>query len=432
MSRTLEICGYFIEEAIERGLDVLDMLRDGAALLDERALDDRSRPLYEAIVQCLDIGHPPTPANLKAASPALTGAVLGDARRLATDGTRHNSLSAAILAANAEYQKAAATQGLKAALAALEKGEVETARHLYAQVELPGAPEALQGKSRYEDFTRSTALERPFVLTHDNLNHILRGGLGTGTLMGMSLWVAPTGMGKSTFWYGEIPHLCKQGHWVLYFAAESDDSNIYSEVTRMHAGMTLDSLERIDSVPQFAAKFDKARAELAAYMGKAFSVWSGPFDFMTVRQEAERTLREMREAGATGKLLVIIDNYDALYEMVSDDSKAGAVAVNNEIHRLSRHVGKHDYHVAMLAQAPTEDESKKGPGSGQVYNNRKIGQKFSTVVALYRPRPDETEDGVYPCIAVRKARQRRNVSPIVQMKPDDAVGLWTELNKLPF
>ena len=48
-----------------------------------------------------------------------------------------------------------------------------------------GPSGALQSKSHYEDFTRSQALERPFALTHDKLNHILRGGLGTGALMGI-------------------------------------------------------------------------------------------------------------------------------------------------------------------------------------------------------------------------------------------------------
>lgn len=432
MNVGLEICGMFILTAGELGLDSVDLLAPYASEVNEAALESDARVLFEAISTNLERGRPPTEVNIRdVAGAGVTGRVLGDAKSAAKDAQGHAKLEAAIASLNANYLKEQNHKWLTAALEANRKGQLGDLRDSVSKLDLLDPSGTPESRSRYESFTSAPVLDRPIRLSHQRLSYALRGGLGTGKLLSMSLWVAPTGMGKSTFWYGEIPQICQQGHWVLYFAAEADDADIYTEVTRLHAGLPLDALENMDQVPVRAEKFNRARDSLKDFMGRTFSVWSGPFDCDTVRQEAERVLREMKEAGATGKLVVIVDNYDALYELASSESKTAAMAINDEIHRLSRHAGENDYHIAMLAQSIADDEQKKGPASGQVYGNRKIGQKFGTVVVLYRPRKDDDAD-LKPCVAIRKARQMRNVSPVIEMSPNDHVGLWTEANPLPF
>lgn len=426
MNPSQELCGMFILTAGQMGLDSVHALMPHAAAITPKAIDSSMTLLWEAIVENLDCGRPPTEANLLAVNPRITGSMLAQAKAAANNEQGHGGIEAVVAVIQKTYTQTQNRKWLTAALEANARGDHAQMATLIAQIDLLD-PAAHQERSRFEEFRDVPILERPLRLTHNRLNYALRGGLGTGRLLGMSLWVAPTGMGKSTFWYGEIPYLCEQGHWVLYFAAEADPENIYSEVVRLYAGMTMDGVERMSDIPTNAQKFRDARDRMQAYMGRSLIVWSGAFDCQTVRHQAERTLKEMRDEGARGKLLVIIDNYDALYEMAPEGSKSVAMSINDEIHRLSRHVGEFDYHIAMLAQSTAEDELRKEPGSGQVYGNRKIGQKFGTVVSLYRPRRDEA-DGTRPAIAIRKARQGRHVNPIIPMQPDDAVGLWVEVD----
>lgn len=441
----LALCGMIILEADEVGLGCVKPIQSALADLPEAAIVGPERQLFSAIRIALAQGVPPSVTNLLNADPTIKGALLSQAKHLGEEAGGFGAIKAAAHQIRTAYNAGVLTERLTAALTAVQKGDLTGGVGIISQLDLPRLSGALSGAVPFNAMNpEAVDLARPFELTHQSLNHALGGGLGTGLSLGMSLWVAPTGVGKSTFWWKEIPHLCQQGHWVLYFAAESDAESIFQQVTRIRAELSMDAMRRRNAVPVFKDRFVKAANDMKTFQGETFRVWSDPFDSATVMREVERLLGEMEEVGAAGKLMVIIDNYDALSEMARDNRGGGsaAMAIIEELQWLQRHTREHDYHIAMLAQATSEDEVRHGPGTGEVYGNRKAASKFSQVIALYRPRsnealnmtnPDNTPHvGACAWMALRKNRLGLIPNIEIQMSTSDNVGAWTELGHLPF
>ena len=125
MSASLELCGMCLLVAGERGLDSVDFLNDYLAPLNPAAVDERARPLFEAITENLSLGRPPTVRNVMALNGAISGGLLGETKTLADSAEGFNKLEAAVSVINVAYSRAENKKLLTAALRANEEGDQE-------------------------------------------------------------------------------------------------------------------------------------------------------------------------------------------------------------------------------------------------------------------------------------------------------------------
>ena len=88
---SFEVCGMMILTAGAMGLDAVDRLSDFASQVKPEAVDPAARPLFSAIVRNLELGRPPTEANLLDADGSISGRALATAKDAASQqvGGRH-------------------------------------------------------------------------------------------------------------------------------------------------------------------------------------------------------------------------------------------------------------------------------------------------------------------------------------------------------
>lgn len=120
---SFEVCGMMILTAGAMGLDAVDRLSDFASQVKPEAVDPAARPLFSAIVRNLELGRPPTEANLLDADGSISGRALAAAKDAASQQQGRGKLEAAIAALNSEYTRRENHKWLTAALEANQKGE---------------------------------------------------------------------------------------------------------------------------------------------------------------------------------------------------------------------------------------------------------------------------------------------------------------------
>lgn len=444
VSPTLAVLGMAI--LIADDMNSIEPIRRGLAGLKAEMFPEQERALFDAVKLALDTATPPTVTNLLALDADLKGPLFADAKRAANEEGGFGKMAAAAHEVKRRHSLSLVEKTLAAALAATRKGHLDDALGSLSSLDLG----SLRGASeRLADFAdhdiEAEDAPRHFKLSHQRLNHALGGGLGAGGTLGLSLWVAPSNTGKSSFWWGEAAHQLKQGHWVLFLAAEAPANYIFNQIIRLHAGMREEAfaLETRRRTPRFQQEAERAAGEIREYAKRGqLQVWESAFDPKTLMELAETKLAEMKDAGAEGKLLVIVDNYDALFENM--DGSGGPQAVNQDMQRLQRHTREKEYHIALLAQGSSESETLMGPASADmVYGNRKLAMKVAHMVTMYRPKTPEAramvnkEDGTphlgsKAWLAVRKKRGMGEEGAMIEMETANMIGAWKEANSLPF
>lgn len=448
ISPGLALIGMILMTADDQAMDSVGILMPRLVGLPAGALTGLEGAAMDAVRTALDSGMPPTVTNLRALEPSLTGTFFAEAKRAARAPDGFNSIPVAVKAITKRYHVRTLAEAISAAYGRLQADDLDGATELLSEVDLGqmrGAPERLRDYQDH-DIDKSEG-ERPFQLSHTTLNRVLGGGLGAGGPLGLSLWVAPSGHGKSSFWWGETPNQLRQGNWVLLCAAEAPADYVFHQITRLNAGMTEASytVAHRRKRPVMQEKATRSRDEIRGYARRGqLQVWDEPFDPAKIRELAETKIAEMRMAGATGRLIIIVDNYDALFENLGD--VAGPQAVNQQMQRLQRHTREKEYHIALLAQASSDAETMLGPcGQGDVYGNRKLAMKVAHMVTMYRPKSAEAKQmvdkvtgephvGSRTWLAVRKKRGPGEEDRLIEMETGSVIGAWIEkgANSLPF
>ncbi|EYB66515.1 hypothetical protein DEIPH_ctg103orf0044 [Deinococcus phoenicis] len=344
-----------------------------------------------------------------------------------------------------QHAQASTVQRLTAALQAASKGDLNTAQVLAqeaAESTLLGDPAAsLRDYHAYD----VDALPEPRLITTTlhQLNDDLGGGLGAGGTLCMSLIAAPSGVGKSTFVFQQIPHwLLTEKHWVLYASGEMTADYVFGQVTRLHA--RLSEAQYNLRIPKFQSSLRRGNAQLrqAIEQGR-FTALDEDFTPESIRALARikaQELKKAREAGdapETARLIVIVDNWDNLFESYDFGKLREDQVFQREMQRFARQASEYGYHHMNLAQTNGEAEDAKGPAEAhQMQGSKKLNAKSSHQITLYRARDAQAvakalseahpPNWVHPQIGVRKARGG-GCCGVRRYATDGALGNWHDV-----
>lgn len=433
-------------EMATQGLDCRELLRDAVGRLTAEMFMGEERQVFEAACILLDQGHMPTAfttAQQAELPPLKAGQIKTQGQEL------YGDLSAAVKGVLWQHVQASTIQRLTAALQAASKGDLGAAQVLAqeaAEGTLPNDPAAsLRDYHAYD----VDALPEPRLITTTlrQLNEDLGGGLGAGGTLCMSLIAAPSGVGKSSFVFQQIPHwLLTEKHWVLYASGEMTADYVFGQVTRLHA--RLSEAQYSLRTPKFHSSLRRGNAQLrqAIEQGR-FTALDEDFTLEGIRALARikaKELKKAREAGTvtdTARLIVIVDNWDNLFESYDFSKLREDQVFQREMQRFARQASEYGYHHMNLVQTNGEAEDAKGPAEAhQLQGSKKLNAKSSHQITLYRARDAQavaealsearSPDWVHPQIGVRKARGGGRCG-VRRYATNSAVGSWHDLPSYP-
>ncbi|GGM16337.1 DnaB-like helicase C-terminal domain-containing protein [Deinococcus aerophilus] len=412
--------GNVLEQARAFRHDALDDLRDAVGGLESAMFTGGDQRLFTAITELLDEGRVPTPAAVRTLK--LEGFTGEHAARYLDQAGQLGEWSSYVQPILREHTQKVLVQGLTEALRAAQAGQLDEARTLGAQT-LDEAPSWTSQALHYiEDFAATQAPEPRIPTPWPRVNEHLGGGLGfTGNSV-VSLWIADSGVGKSSVTQQMIPGWLAAGHHVLYCFGEGRRDDITREVTRFQAGLGYAELKfgQEQAVPRTLDRYAAAARALSALPGR-LAVYDEEFDGQAVRDLARRYRRQLSrdlEAGVArpgARLIVIVDNIDSA---VSFDSKRFAredQAYEYEAKRFEQAAKTEGYHLMLLSQTNEDGRRRQGaPEKSDIARAKALMNRAAFVVTLHRPvtdadRTQQDKDGekgrrARTWIAVRKAR----------------------------
>lgn len=437
-SASAVLLGLLMEEA-KFGPEALADIRDAIDELTPEMFDEPDQPIFRAVEALVESGRVPAPAH-----------VIKHANDVSRDRLRHCLVAAQgageLAGGRADLLRAHGLRQVQAAAAAaleqITRGDLTGALAVLGTVDLDGFGDSgAQHLRTLADYDPARKRDpRPITLPWPKVNAACGGGLDAGGAMTMSLWLAPSGVGKTTLMCQLTPYWAKQRHWVLYFSGEADEYYVFDEMCRLDAGVRREAVEA--GVSTQIAKLARSRDALMKFGPEAIRVYAKGFTGKDIRrlakQQAARLARQ-RDAGlapAHARLIVVIDNYDNIFEAVDvgADVKEHTLSAR-ESQRFNRHAMTHGYHLAVLHQTNDEGERKWGPAAaGDSAGNRKLHSKFSHVFSIYRPirvPKDKMTDAngnllphAHPQLAVPKHRGGGDGQPIVM--DTSPFGTWRE------
>lgn len=415
-----QFLGNVLEEARLYGRDVMEPIRDAMAQLGPEMFEGADRRLFEAMAELLDEDKLPSAGTIRLFKlPNFLGDQAAPYMDTAQQMGEWSTYVEAVLAA---HERKVLIEGLTAALEAARKGRGDDARTLATLALDEASSRGSQSLEAVTDFSLVAVKEERIETPWPRLNEHLGGGLGFMGNSVLSLWVADSGVGKSSVAQQMIPGWLAAGHHVLYCFGEGDKSNIIQEVTRFHAGLGYEELRygRERGVPKVLDAYQRAADELASRPGRLF-VHDEEFDGQKVRELARvrrRELRQMVEAGAApenARLIVIVDNIDSAVTFDSKRFQREDQAYEYEAKRFEQAAKRDGYHLMILSQTNDEGRRRQGaPEKSDIARAKVLMNRAAFIVTLHRPITEadrtqtdkEGEPGrrAKTWIAVRKAR----------------------------
>lgn len=293
-----------------------------------------------------------------------------------------------------KHRQRLVTEGLEAALAAVKKGKVDDALSISSSLDLGGASRGSYGVSSLDTFSFDLATQPHFELPYSRLNTQLGGGLGFGGKNALSLWVASSGIGKSSFWHGMIPYLLQQGLTVAYYSGEADETDVVMEIVRLMAGVARSQLPgiRAGRAPVLQDKLNIALLQLRSYPG--FLRVIDDFDTSTIRitmQDYAYETEQRRKGGEPNIYAVgIVDNIDHAIQFDGSRGMREDQVYGEEGRKLLKHAQRYDYHLAMLSQTNEEGRKRNGaPEINDVARAKVLSTHVGVQISLYRPTTDD-------------------------------------------
>lgn len=430
----------FIRTAREYGVESVDPIRQQLLRLSGEMFSGKELTVYHALQDLISSGRPPGIGELMAHDPEIT---MEDIARYHQHEGMFSSLAGATDAVIRRSEGRLIHGKLVAAQEAVKKGDLALARVLMAEGSAEAPSRGLQEHSGFKGLVFNLQSEKRITTGLTRLDALLGGGVGAGGRTAMSVWVAGTSIGKSTFMLGvPVRHWIAQGHWVFYFTGEASSEEILYEVARMHARVKYTELEyaRRNDTPRVKEQMQKAIDDLAALPGRLIP-YDEAFTDATIRMLAAARKKELENAKAAGEahpdaeLIVVVDNLDNAIDAM--DSRAREDQIYNQAaRRFVLDARQNEYHLALLHQTNADGEKRNGPPlKSDVAAAKAIVNHAAFMVTLYRPTTTEdfeaTEkrgDSVVPgrrarhWIAVRKARGGK--ADEIEANSDPMTGVW--------
>lgn len=430
----------FIRTGREFGMEAVAPIRKELLRLSAEMFSGKELVVYHAIVELIGQGKPPGPGELLAAEPELT---TEDLSRYFKSEKTFSSLTGATDAVVQKHDSRRVLEKLSAAQAAAKSGDLTLARILMAEGSSEAPSRALQEHSGFKGLVFDFESEKRLSVGMGRLDKLLGGGVGAGGRASMSLWVASTGIGKSTFMQAvPVRRWLKEGHWVYYFTGEASGKDVLYEIARLHGNVKYGEIEyaRRNKTPRVAETMQKAIDDLAGLQGR-FIPHDEEFSDITIRLLAAARKQELEEAKREGKapehaeLIVVVDNLDNAIEGL--DSRAREDQIYNQAaRRFVLEARRHEYHLALLHQANADGERRNGaPLKGDVAYAKALVNHAGIMVTLYRPTTTEdfesTETKNNEIVAGRRARTWIRVAKArggkvdeIEVATDPLTGMW--------
>ncbi|MPY67697.1 AAA family ATPase [Deinococcus sp. SDU3-2] len=449
MSEVSATTGFLslVMEAAGQGLGVREALQDILGRVSPEMFQGEERRYAESARKLLDLRQMPTPFAIA----KDCGASPMELARLKLAGAGlYGDLAAAAEGVRTQYHQRRLQEGLTAALAAAQKGQLDLAQTLTQEL----AEQALLGEAMsledYHDFDPEAAPEpRHLQTTLATLNEDLGGGLAAGGALCLSLVAAPSGVGKSTFAFQQVARwLTEDPHWVLYCSGEMPAGYVFDQVTRLVARQSED--QRRYRLPVHHRAFVRAAEQVKARVGQGrFTVYDGDLSPEAVLELARRKQKELTAARLSGqatedaRLVVIVDNWDNLFTSYEFGELREDQVFGRWMQRFQRQAAEYGYHHMNLSQTSGEAEDMKEPAHAhQMQGSRKLHSKASHVITLYRPRDSgaveralresggEPPPWAHPMIGVRKARGGGRTG-VRRYRLDEKTGAWRDAEAVP-
>lgn len=389
---TAGFLGMVLATARDLGHDdeAMIQMRGGLARLRPEMFSGDEQRMFTAMQSLLDRDEVPAAHPVSVLAGVSYEAIASLMQREGGFGTISQTADAIQVA----YRRRIVTEGLQAALTAASEGHVDEALSISSSLELGGASRASYAVSSLEKFSFDLTTRPQCELPYSRINTQLGGGLGYGGRNALSLWVASSGIGKSSFWHGMIPYLLQQGLTVAYYSGEADESDVVMEIIRLMSGISRSQLPgiRAGRAPVLQAKLDIALLQLKSYPG--FLKIIDDFDASTVRSTMQDYAYEAERRRAGGESNVyavgIVDNIDHAIHFDGARGMREDQVYGDEGRKFLRHAQRYEYHLAMLSQTNEEGRKRNGaPEINDVARAKVLSTHVGVQVSLYRPTTDD-------------------------------------------
>ncbi len=417
-----------------------DFSRDGEALgttaqaigmLSGEMFDERERAVFEVMCDLLAIGRPAAAFTIIEHAPALAASPFPLYMQHAL---HYPDIQTASEAVQRVYHQGVLTEWASQALRAAKSGELEQARGFMEEGAAATPLRALQEIPEFESFQFNPQADARISTGFPRIDRLVGGGLGYGGRNAMSLWVAPTNVGKSTVAQQVSLSLKEQGHHVLYFSGEASRDQVNTEFTRLGGQISFDQMSAMSVSPTgFLIEKTRLAIERVAAMSGKLQVWDEDFDGALIRAVAGQKARDLdRMYGETPdrpRLVVVVDNIDHAIEYDASSRLREDQLYDREARAFLRSAQTGKYHIMLLSQSNADGDKRDGaPFKSDVAAAKKLVAHVGMMISLYRPTTDAdlNSEGRRSkhWVAVRKQRGGRLGE--LEFASNSATGIWID------
>lgn len=385
--------GNVLEQA-NHHRDDLSGIREAFAVLGPEMFEGKDHKLFLSLQELLDEDRAPTAAAVQLLKwPEFTSELARHYYEVAGELGEWKSYTDVVIQA---YTTKLYLGRLTLALEAAKKGQINLVEDILTKALDEAPSRAAHSLSYVEDFSLPTHVPTLIPTPWPRLNKLLGGGFGVQGRNVLTLIVADTAVGKTTFALQLTNHFIDTGHHVLYFTGEFSLSDIITELARLRADLAVEELDvgRRKNIQRVLDQYQKAADSLASAPGR-LAVVEDDFDGKLIRDYAERYRKKLRGMTETGEarpdaqLIVIVDNIDSAVEFQAGRHPREDSAYEYEAKRFESSAKRHEYQAIMLSQ--TNDEGRKRQGPPQktdVAKAKVLVNRVGLMITLYRPTND--------------------------------------------
>ncbi len=412
--------------------------------VDSTWFPEADRVLYDTIRTVLAEGSVPTLSALtpRLAPDQLARLKFAVAQLRQGDEGDFGDWPSARRALRDEATKRDLTGRIQSGVAALKEGKLGEAHTALVTSQFGGTLTITRQSTFTKNVLDAGGMTRFIRTPWDLLSKQIGGGYGVGGTHAMSIVIAPTGVGKSTWARQQIASFIEDGHRVLYFAGEATPENVLHDVYMLTAGISKEALHQRH--PTAVERFEGARAHLASFRD-GLTLVTGKFSDIDVVEraafEASRLVSDKRLglAEPQAELMVIVDNLDHAVRHRLRGAKLAEWQVYDEaLGEMAEAASHSNYHLMNLSQPNAEGAKLLGPAfEGDVQGGRRAANHAALIISLWRPltaahremhdRAQNPHIASKHIIAVRKSR----AGATDELEFDSQFGLWHPRGKLP-
>jgi KaiC/GvpD/RAD55 family RecA-like ATPase len=394
---------------------------------------EAEQPVFSLMADLLASGRPAGLANVQYGLPSYPAARL---RRMLVEGKKFPDIQTASEALRHQYDKSVVTEWAELAYKAAQEGSLDAARGFMESGASSTPLRALQEIPGFSAYTFDPEADIRVSTGFKRLDSLTGGGLGIGGRNAMSLLVASTNVGKSTYAQIIALNLKAQGHHVLYFSGEASRQDINTELVRLHLEMNFEQIIGMRNfktgvmLERFQAGIDRINS-----MRGEIQIWDEDFDGALVRSVAGQKARDLailhkdEDPTTRPRLVVIVDNIDHAIEFDASSRLREDQVYDREARAFLRAAQSGGYHTMLLSQANADGDKRDGaPLKGDVAAAKKLVAHVGIMISLYRPTTDvdAQSDGRRSkhWVAVRKQRGGRVGE--LEFTSNPSTGVWID------